>query len=89
MLTEGAALEKLPSKDMIIFGGVHIAQDFVRLGLVDVYDLVLNPVILRPGTAAVYRRLPPAGPELLSCQAFEGKAVALRDERAAKEPAGG
>ena len=44
-------LKQQPGKDMILFGGVSIAQQLVRLGLVDVYDLVLNPVILGEGQA--------------------------------------
>jgi dihydrofolate reductase len=44
-----AALKAQPGKDMVLFGGVRIAQTFVQLGLIDEYQLVVHPVILGSG----------------------------------------
>ncbi|MEO8610110.1 MAG: dihydrofolate reductase family protein [Chloroflexota bacterium] len=43
------ALKKQPGKDMVLYGGVRIAQTFVQLGLIDEYQLVVHPVILGSG----------------------------------------
>lgn len=43
-------LKAQPGKDMVLFGGVGIAQTFVQLGLVDEYQLVVHPVILGSGS---------------------------------------
>lgn len=81
-------LKQQPGKDMILFGGVRIAQEFVRLGLVDVFDLALNPVILGEGQPLFTDPSARQDLALLTCQALEGKAVALRYARATNEPAG-
>lgn len=78
---EVVQLKQQPGKDMVIFGGARIAQEFVRLGLVDEFDLVLNPVILGQGLP-LFNDVP--GQQKLkrvSCIAFEDTAVALRYER--------
>jgi dihydrofolate reductase len=47
---EIAELKRQPGKDMIAWGGAIFAQSLIRLGLVDEYRLVLQPVAL--GTAS-------------------------------------
>src|SRR5687768_16698320 len=44
-----AELKAQPGKDMVLYGGVRIAQTFVQLGLIDEYQLVVHPVILGSG----------------------------------------
>lgn len=44
-----AELKEQPGKDMVLYGGVRIAQTFVQLGLIDEYQLVVHPVILGSG----------------------------------------
>src|SRR5688572_30763571 len=49
-----AEVEKLkqqPGKDMYLVGGVRLPQTFARLGLVDEYHLLVNPVVLGKGQA--------------------------------------
>jgi dihydrofolate reductase len=46
---EIARLKSEPGKDMIAWGGAAFAQSLVRLGLVDEYRLVLQPVALGEG----------------------------------------
>jgi len=75
-------LKQQPGKDMIIFGGARLAQEFVRLDLVDEYGLVVNPVLLGQGLALfkdvpAQRRL-----KLVSSTAYQAGAVALRYLRA-------
>jgi dihydrofolate reductase len=45
-----AELKEQPGKDMVVYGGVRIAQTFVQLGLIDEYQLVVHPVILGSGS---------------------------------------
>jgi dihydrofolate reductase len=42
-------LKGLPGKDMVVYGGVRLAQSFARLGLVDEYRLCVQPVALGAG----------------------------------------
>ncbi len=74
---EVARLKSQPGKDMVIFGGASTAREFIRLGLVDEYQLMLNPVLLGRGLplfpdGASTRRL-----QLVSSATFESRAVAL------------
>jgi dihydrofolate reductase len=46
---EISALKREPGKDMIAWGGAAFAQSLTRLGLVDEYRLVLQPVALGDG----------------------------------------
>ena len=65
-------------KDLVVFGGVRLAQQLVSLGLVDIFDLALNPVILGEGQPLFTQASERQVLELLDCQTFMGKAVALR-----------
>ena len=71
-------LKQQPGKDMVIFGGARIAQEFVRLGLVDEYGLVLNPVILGQGLPLFKDVLAQRRLKLVACDHFKAGAVALR-----------
>jgi dihydrofolate reductase len=75
---EVSRLKQQPGKDMIVFGGARLAQEFVRLGLVDEYGLVVNPVILGQGLPLFKDVQARQNLALVSCTAFESKAVALR-----------
>ena len=46
---EVTKLKQLPGKDMVLYGGVRLAQSFVNLGLVDEYQLTVYPVALGEG----------------------------------------
>ncbi len=74
---EVARLKQQPGKDMLLFGGARIAQTFVRLGLVDLYTLMVNPVILGQGQP-LFKDTPRRKLELVSCSVFQPGAVALR-----------
>ncbi len=42
-------LKQQPGKDMVIFGGADLASTFIKLGLIDEYHLIVNPVVLGKG----------------------------------------
>jgi dihydrofolate reductase len=71
-------LKQQPGKDMVIFGGARIAQEFVRLNLVDEYGLLVNPVILGKGLPLFLNVPDQRKLKLISCDAFKAGAVALR-----------
>ena len=43
-------LKSQPGKDMVIFGGAALASAFTKLGLIDEFRLLVNPIILGGGT---------------------------------------
>lgn len=46
---EISRLKQQPGKDMVIFGSGIIVSEFAKLGLIDLYKLIVNPVILGKG----------------------------------------
>jgi len=42
-------LKQLPGQDLVVFGGVRIAQTLARLDLIDEYVTVVHPVIVGSG----------------------------------------
>lgn len=46
---EIAQLKQQPGKDMVIFGSGSIVSAFAKLGMIDVYRLIVNPVVLGRG----------------------------------------
>lgn len=46
---EISRLKQQPGKDMVIFGSGIIVSEFARLGLIDLYRLIVNPVVLGKG----------------------------------------
>ena len=46
---EVARLKQQPGKDLAIFGSANLASTFMRLGLVDEYRILVNPVVLGAG----------------------------------------
>lgn len=42
-------LKQQPGKDMVIFGGASLASSFMQLGLIDEFQLIVNPIILGDG----------------------------------------
>jgi dihydrofolate reductase len=78
MAGEVMRLKQQPGKDMVLFGGARTAQEFVRLGLVDEYDLLLNPILLGQGLPLFVETPSRQKLKLVSSRAFESGAVALR-----------
>jgi len=42
-------LKQQPGKDLVQFGGAGIASTFIKLGLIDEYRIIVNPVVLGRG----------------------------------------
>jgi dihydrofolate reductase len=47
---EVSNLKQQPGKDLFIFGSGNLAANLTRLGLIDEYRLIINPVVLGRGT---------------------------------------
>jgi dihydrofolate reductase len=58
---EVAALKRQPGKDLALLGSANLASTFMRLGLIDEYRIMVNPVVLGRGAPAFLeldRRMP-------------------------------
>jgi dihydrofolate reductase len=67
---EIAELKREPGKDMIARGGAAFAQSLTRLGLVDEYRLVLQPVALGDGLPLFKGLTAPLRLELVDAQTY-------------------
>jgi dihydrofolate reductase len=68
---EIAALKREPGKDMIAWGGAAFAQSLTRLGLVDEYRLILQPVALGEGLPLFKNLRAPVRLELIDAQTYD------------------
>jgi dihydrofolate reductase len=75
---EVAALKSAPGKDIVVFGGVGIVQELVRLGLVDEYWIKLYPVAIGDGKPLFTDATSRANLTLTQSQAYESGILALR-----------
>jgi dihydrofolate reductase len=82
---EIAALKREPGKDMIAWGGAAFAQSLTRLGLVDEYRLILQPVALGEGLPLFKNLRAPVRLELIDAQTYDTGA-ALHVYRPAPAP---
>ena len=46
---EVAKLKRQPGKDIALFGSADLASTFMRLGLIDEYRILVNPIVLGAG----------------------------------------
>jgi dihydrofolate reductase len=83
---EIAALKREPGKDMMAWGGAAFAQSLTRLGLVDEYRLILQPVALGDGLPLFKDLSAPVRLELVDAQTYDTGA-ALHVYRPAPAPA--
>lgn len=67
---EIAALKCEPGKDMLAWGGATFAQSLSRLGLVDEYRLILQPVALGDGLPLFRDLTAPLRLELVDAQTY-------------------
>jgi dihydrofolate reductase len=67
---EIAALKREPGKDMLAWGGATFAQSLSRLGLVDEYRLILQPVALGQGLPLFKDLAAPLHLELVEAQTY-------------------
>jgi dihydrofolate reductase len=71
-----AVLKREPGKDMLAWGGAAFAQSLSRLGLVDEYRLILQPVALGDGLPLFKDLMAPLRLELVDAQTY-GTGAAL------------
>ena len=67
---EIATLKREPGKDMLAWGGAAFAQSLSRLGLVDEYRLILQPVVLGQGLPLFKDLTSPLQLELIYAQTY-------------------
>jgi dihydrofolate reductase len=67
---EIATLKGEPGKDMLAWGGAAFAQSLSRLGLVDEYRLILQPVVLGQGLPLFKDLTAPLRLELVDAQTY-------------------
>lgn len=64
-------LKRVPGKDMIAWGGAAFAQSLTKLGLVDEYRLILQPVALGDGLPLFKELSAPLRLELVDAQTYD------------------
>jgi dihydrofolate reductase len=72
---EIATLKREPGKDMLAWGGAAFAQSLSRLGLVDEYRLILQPVALGQGLPLFRSLTAPLRLELIDAQTYSSGAA--------------
>lgn len=72
---EIATLRNEPGKDMLAWGGAAFAQSLSRLGLIDEYRLILQPVALGEGLPLFKDLTAPLRLELVDAQAYPSGAA--------------
>jgi dihydrofolate reductase len=72
---EISALKRQPGQDMIAWGGAAFAQSLSRLGLVDEYRLVLQPVALGDGLPLFAGLTAPLVLDLIEARAYADGSV--------------
>jgi dihydrofolate reductase len=78
---EVAALKQQPGKDIAV-GGAGLASSFVKLGLIDEYQLFVNPVVVGGGTPFFPALDEQINLELVETRTFGSRVVYLRYRRA-------
>ena len=68
---------KQPGKDILTFGGAGMAATLVRLGVIDEYNLAVNPVVLGSGRPLFSGLKEPLKLKLTKTRAYDSGIVAL------------
>lgn len=77
-------LREQPGKDMSL-GGAELAATFMKLGLIDEYQMYVNPVIVGGGTPMFPALNVPLSLQLLETRTFSSGVVLLRYQSSFKE----
>ena len=75
------ALKEQPGGDLMIFGSPSIAQEFMRLRLIDEYRIQINPIVLGEGIPLFKDVTNRFGLTLVETTPFESGVVALHYEQ--------
>ena len=79
---EITALKEQPGGDLMIFGSPSVAQEFMRLGLIDEFRINLNPVVFGGGTPFFKDVTNRFGLKLVEATPFESGVIGLHYEKA-------
>jgi dihydrofolate reductase len=71
LVEEIVELKREPGKDMLAWGGAAFAQSLTRLGLVDEYRLILQPVALGEGLPLFKDLTAPLRLELFDAEVYD------------------
>jgi len=74
---EIAKVKQQPGKDMILWGGVGIVHTFIKLGLIDEYQIWVAPVVLGKGKALFKKITEQHKFKLVKTKAFSNGVVIL------------
>jgi dihydrofolate reductase len=72
------ALKQSPGKNMMIFGSGTIVDQFTQLGLIDEYQLLVNPVVLGKGKPLFKDTLDKINLNLVKTKTFNNGVVSLQ-----------
>lgn len=81
---EIAKLKAQPGKDLSL-GGPNLASTFIQLGLVDEYQLFVNPVVLGGGTPFFPASHNPINLQLIETRTFNSGVIYLRYQTGVKD----
>lgn len=76
-------LKQLPGKNMMIFGSGTIVNQLTKLGLIDEYQLMVNPIVLGKGQP-LFKDVEKVNLELLVARNFKSGNVLLHYNKAGK-----
>ena len=77
LAAEISRLKNEPGKDIAVFAGAGIAASLMRLGLIDEYRLLVNPVLLGAGTPLFQKGYDRSILDLLETKTFKSGAMLL------------
>src|SRR5262245_40069368 len=69
-------LKQRPGKNMMIFGSGTVVEQLAKLGLIDEYQLMVNPIVLGKGKP-LFKGVPQLGLKLLETKRFKSGIVLL------------
>ena len=78
---EVGRLKQQPGKDLVLIAGAGIARTFMKLGLIDEFNLLVSPFVLGGGTPLFQGGYDRFNLKLLDAKPFEGGPVLLRYSR--------
>ena len=77
---EIARLKQQPGKDLVVFAGAGVISSLTKMGLIDEYHLLVNPVLLGRGKL-LFKESKPALMTLLDTRTFPCGDVLLKYRR--------
>jgi len=72
------AMKNGPGKNMIVFGSGSLVSQLTKLGLIDEYHFILNPVLLGSGKSLITGVPKPSRLKLLEAKTYDSGNVVLR-----------